>query len=80
MICSFPALAAIAQKSEIEAMNAKWMEMFTKADFEGIASLYTDDASAFPPGSGIAKGRAAIGAMWKALAEQVSDRNSLPWM
>ena len=64
---------AFSQKAEIEAVNAKWIEFFSKGDFAGVASLYTDDASAFPPGSGMVKGRAAIEAMWKKLAEQVSD-------
>jgi uncharacterized protein (TIGR02246 family) len=64
---------AFAQKAEIEAVNAKWVELFNKGDFDGVASLYTDDATAFPPGSGMVKGRAAIGAMWKSMAEQVSD-------
>ena len=64
---------AFAQKAEIEAVNAKWMELFNKGDFAGVASLYTDDATAFPPGSGMVKGRAAIGAMWRSMAEQVSD-------
>jgi ketosteroid isomerase-like protein len=64
---------AFAQKAEIEAVNAKWMEMFNKGDFAGVASLYTEDATAFPPGSGIVKGRAAIGAMWKGMAELVGE-------
>jgi len=64
---------AFAQKAEIEAVNAKWMELFNKGDFAGIASLYADDATAFPPGSAMVKGSAAIGAMWKSMAEQVSD-------
>ncbi len=64
---------ALAQKAEIEAVNAKWMELFNKGDFAGVASLYTDDATAFPPGSAMVKGRAAIGAMWKGMAEQVGD-------
>jgi ketosteroid isomerase-like protein len=46
---------------------------FNKDDFTAIASLYTDDATAFPPGSAIVNGRAAIEAMWKRMAEQVSD-------
>ena len=54
-------------------MNAKWIELFNKGDFAGIASLYTDDATALPPGSAMVKGRAAIGAMWKGMAEQVGD-------
>jgi len=65
--------SAFAQKAEIEAVNAKWIEFFNKGDFAGIASLYADDATAFPPGSGMMKGRAAIAVMWKRMAEQVGD-------
>lgn len=64
---------AFAQKAEIEAVNAKWMELFNKGDFAGVASLYADDATALPPGSAMVRGSAAIGAMWKSMAEQVSD-------
>jgi uncharacterized protein (TIGR02246 family) len=59
--------------AEIEAVNAKWIDFFNKGDFAGVASLYTEDATAFPPGSGMVKGRAAIEALWKSMAEQVSD-------
>ena len=62
-----------AQKAEIEAANAKWIEFFNKGDFVGIASLYTADATAFPPGSPMVRGRDAIGAMWKGMAEKVTD-------
>src|SRR5712672_4425959 len=64
---------AFAQKAEIDAVNAKWVEFFNKGDFAGVASLYTEDATAFPPGSGMVKGRTAIEAMWKGMAGQVSD-------
>jgi ketosteroid isomerase-like protein len=64
---------AAAQKVQIEATNAKWMEFFNDGDFDGVASLYTIDAIAFPPGAGMVKGSAAIGVMWKGMAEQVSD-------
>ena len=64
---------AFAQKAEIEAVNAKWIEFFNNGDWAGVASLYTDDATAFPPGSAMVKGSAAIGAMWKGIAEQVRD-------
>jgi uncharacterized protein (TIGR02246 family) len=67
------ATPAFAQKARIEAVNAKWMELFNKGDFEGIAQLYTADAVAFPPGSAIVRGRAAIGAMWKGMAAQVGN-------
>jgi uncharacterized protein (TIGR02246 family) len=64
---------AFAQKAEIESANTKWVEFFSKGDFAGIASLYTVDATAFPPGSAMVRGRDAIAAMWKGMAEQVSD-------
>jgi uncharacterized protein (TIGR02246 family) len=67
------AAPAAAQKAQIEAANAKWMDFFNKGNFDGVASLYTADATAFPPGSAMVKGRAAIGAMWKGMAEQVTD-------
>ena len=62
-----------AQKAEIDAANARWMELFSNGDFAGIGSLYTEDAVALPPGKPIVKGRAAIEAMWKEMAEQVTD-------
>jgi uncharacterized protein (TIGR02246 family) len=65
--------SASAQKAEIEAVEAKWTEFFNKGDFAGIASLYTTDATAFPPGSAMVQGGAAIGAMWKSMGEQFSD-------
>jgi len=64
---------AYAQKAEIDAVNAKWIEFFNKGDFAGVASLYTEDATAFPPGAAMVKGRAAIAELWKGMAEQVSD-------
>ena len=48
---------ASAQKAEIEAVNAKWIEFFNKGDFAGVASLYTTDATAFPQGSAMVQGR-----------------------
>jgi uncharacterized protein (TIGR02246 family) len=62
-----------AQKAEIDAVNAKWVEFFNKGHFAGVASLYTEDATAFPPGSAMVKGRPAIGTMWKSMAEKVTD-------
>jgi uncharacterized protein (TIGR02246 family) len=64
---------AFAQKAEIEAVSANWIDFFSKGDFAGVASLYTDDATAFPPGSPIVKGRAAIEAMWTSVGKQVSE-------
>jgi len=64
---------ASAQKAEIEAVNTKWIELFNKGDFSGIASLYSSDATVLPPGSAMVQGRAAIEALWKGMAEQAGD-------
>ena len=62
-----------AQQAEIEAVNAKLIDFFNKGDFAGIGALYTEDATTLPPGSPMAKGRAAIEVMWKSIAEQLGD-------
>ncbi|WFU18652.1 nuclear transport factor 2 family protein [Bradyrhizobium sp. CB3481] len=48
------------------------VELFNKDDFAGIASLYSPDATALPPGSAVVRGASAIEAMWKSMAEQVA--------
>jgi uncharacterized protein (TIGR02246 family) len=64
---------AFAQQAEIDAVNAKWIDFFNKGDFAGMASLYTEDATAFPPGSGMVKGRPGIEALWKGMAEKLGE-------
>ena len=64
---------AFAQRAEIEAVNAKWVDFFNKGDFAGVGSLYTEDATAFPPGAGMMKGKAAIEAMWVVWEKVGSD-------
>jgi ketosteroid isomerase-like protein len=53
--------------------TTRWIDFFNKGHFAGVASLYTEDAIALPPGSAMVKGRAAIEALWKSMAQQVSD-------
>jgi uncharacterized protein (TIGR02246 family) len=50
--------------SEIDAANAKWIAAFNKGDAAAVAQLYTERATALPPGAPMAKGRAAIQAFW----------------
>jgi len=51
-------------KSDIDAANAKWMEAVNKGDAAAVGQLYTEQATALPPGAPIAKGRAAVQAFW----------------
>src|SRR5215468_8157783 len=52
-------------RSEIDAANAKWVAAFNKGDAAAVAQLYTEQATALPPGAPMAKGRAAIQAFWQ---------------
>jgi ketosteroid isomerase-like protein len=66
-------LPAYAQKAQIEAANAKFMQLFSKGDFSGLGQLYLQNANAFPPGSPMVKGRSAIAAMWQKMADQITE-------
>ena len=68
----------IAQKGEIDAVNAQWIEFFNKGNFAGVASLYTEDATVFPPGSAMVKGRAGIEVLCKSPAEQFTTKTRDP--
>lgn len=65
--------ARAQEESEIEKLNARFVELFNKGDALGVAALYTDDAVLLPPGAGIVKGRAEIQAFWKKAAETLGD-------
>lgn len=49
----------------IQKANDQFVAAFNKGDAAGIAALYTETATALPPGGDITKGRAAIQAMWQ---------------
>jgi uncharacterized protein (TIGR02246 family) len=66
-----PALADV--KAEIEKVNAHFVELFAKGDGAGIAALYTEDATALPPGSEMVKGRPAIAAFWQATVGTLTE-------
>ena len=52
-------------KAEIDAANVKWAAAFNKGDAAAVAQFYTEQATALPPGAPMAKGRAAIQAVWQ---------------
>lgn len=61
-------LTATAQardiKSEVDAANAKWVAAVNKGDAASVGQLYTEQATALPPGAPMVKGRAAIQKLW----------------
>jgi ketosteroid isomerase-like protein len=52
-------------RAAIEAANAKFSADYAKGDANAVASHYTAAAWAFPPNADIARGREAIGKLWK---------------
>jgi ketosteroid isomerase-like protein len=61
-----PAVAQTAgPRAAIEAANAKFSADFAKGDANAVASHYSAAAWAFPPNADIARGREAIGKLWK---------------
>ena len=62
-----------ADEAAIHAVLVDSYKAWEAGDAAGMVADYTEDATAFPPGSGMVKGRAAIEALWKSMAEQVSD-------
>jgi uncharacterized protein (TIGR02246 family) len=66
-----PALAQ--NKATIEKLNDVWTAAFNKGDAASVAALYAEDAYVLPPGSAMVKGRAAIEAVWRQAAQQMSD-------
>ncbi len=71
-------LAGTAQardiKADIDAANAKFAAAFNKGDAAALGQFYTEQATALPPGAPMAKGRAAIQAIWQG-AITAGDKN-----
>lgn len=52
-------------RSAIEECNKKFGAGVAKGDAAAVASLYTEDAQALPPGGDAVKGKEAIQKMWQ---------------
>lgn len=59
--------AAVAgePRAHIDEVLLKWVAAFNAGDSATVASLYTEDASVFPPGEERVDGRSAIQAFWQ---------------
>ena len=58
-----PALAQ--SKAAIQKLEDQWGAAFNKGDAAAVAAMYAMDADVLPAGDAMAKGRAAIEALWK---------------
>jgi ketosteroid isomerase-like protein len=52
-------------KSDLEAVNGRFVDAFARRDVAALGALYATDAQAYPPGLAPVAGRAAIQDMWK---------------
>ena len=55
-----PAQDVEADKAKMQADALSWFDFYAKADGEGMANLYAEDALLMPPGAPAVTGRAAI--------------------
>ena len=60
-------------KATIQKLNDAWTAAFNKGDAAAVAAMYTEDAFVLPPGAEMVKGRAAIEAFWRQVAQQMGD-------
>ena len=59
---------AVDVRSEIDAVNAQFVDGASRGDVELMGGVYTEDARILPPGQPIIQGRAAIQEFWGAAA------------
>ncbi len=52
-------------RTEIEAVNEKFIAALNRGDAAAIAALYTEDAILLPPNSGMLEGKEAAQAFWQ---------------
>jgi len=57
-----------ADKAKLQADAISWFDYFAKADSEGIANLYAEDALVMPPGAPAVNGRPAIKTLFGGMA------------
>jgi uncharacterized protein (TIGR02246 family) len=56
-------------RAAIDAGTKRFMAALAKGDLASVAALYTTNAEAFPPNSGVVRGRAEIQNMWKSVID-----------
>ena len=66
--CSVLAAAPLAAqgtpRSQIDAVNARFMATFNRGDAAGVGQFYSPDAVLMPPNSAAVHGRAGISSAW----------------
>ena len=52
-------------RAAIEQAGGRFADAYARGDAKAVATFYTEDAIAFPPGGELVKGRPAIQQMWQ---------------
>jgi uncharacterized protein (TIGR02246 family) len=76
MLCAVLAMASPASAqtaAAIQKLDDAWSAAFNNGDAAAIAAMYAEDAYALPAGHDMVKGRAAIEAFWKEMAQQLGN-------
>lgn len=58
--------------SDIQTLESQFAQAANKQDAAAVAQLYTEDATALPPGADMVKGRDGIQKLWGALIKDSS--------
>ena len=72
MLSAFPKAKPPASNSVIEKLNEAFLDAFNKGDFAALGAMYTEDATALPPGSSVINGRSSIQAFWTQAGQGIS--------
>jgi uncharacterized protein (TIGR02246 family) len=65
--------AAAQDKAIIDKANDAFVAAFNKGDFAAVGAMYTEDATALPPGGPMINGRSNIQAFWTQAGQAVGD-------
>jgi uncharacterized protein (TIGR02246 family) len=64
-----PQVDTAAEEAAIREANDAWFRAYEANDPDGMAVVFTDDASLLPPNAPIATGREAVRAVWAEMIE-----------
>ena len=69
--CFFTSGALAQSVQEMQKMADEWQAAFNKGDAATVANFYKDDATVFPPGGDMVKGKQAIQSLWTEAAKGI---------
>jgi uncharacterized protein (TIGR02246 family) len=71
--CLMTTTALAIDKQEAQKGADEWAAAFNRGDFAEVAASYQPDATVFPPGSDMIRGRKNIESFWEKASQQIRD-------